>query len=145
MPLKYKKLGISFQYPDNWSLDEENALAGGQSVTVYSPGGGFWSVSLTPPSADPAELAKAAVEVMQEEYDDIEAELARQTISNHDMIGYNLNFYCLDLTNTARVRSLRTDQATLTIFFQAEDHEFDRIEPVFQAMTVSLLSGDTIF
>ena len=34
MPEKYEKLGISFQYPDNWTLDEEDALAGRNSVTV---------------------------------------------------------------------------------------------------------------
>ena len=141
MPAKFEKLGVSFQYPDNWTLDEEDILAGGKSVTIYSPGGAFWSVALHCHSADPAQLAKAAVDAMKQEYEELEAEQTRQTLAGRELIGYDLNFYYLDLTNTARIRCLRTDQTTLTIFCQAEDREFDQIELVFQAITTSLLSG----
>ena len=37
MPAVYEKMGIRFMYPDNWTLDEEEALHGNQSVSVYSP------------------------------------------------------------------------------------------------------------
>ena len=141
MPLKFEKLGISFQYPDNWTLDEEDALVGRRSVTVYSPGGAFWSVAVHPRSADPARLAKAAVDAMRQEYEEIEAQEAQETLAGREMIGYDLNFYYLDLTNTARIRCLQTEQVTWSIFCQAEDREFDRIELVFRAMTASLLSG----
>lgn len=141
MPLKFEKLGISFQYPDNWTLDEKDALAGRRSVTVYSPGGAFWSVAAHPRSADPAELAKAAVEAMKQEYGGLEAEETREALAGRELIGYDLNFYYLDLTNTAQIRCLRTERTTFTVFCQAEDREFDRIEPVFRAMTASLLSG----
>lgn len=141
MPAKFEKLGISFQYPDNWTLDEEDAPAGGKSVTIYSPGGAFWSVALHPGSADPAQLAKVAVDAMRQEYEELEAEQTRETLAGRELIGYDLNFYYLDLTNTARIRCLRTDQTTLTIFCQAEDREFDRVELVFQAITTSLLGG----
>jgi len=141
VPGKFDKLGISFRYPDNWTLDEEDALAGRRSVTVYSPGGAFWSVTLHPPSADPARLAMAAVDAMREEYPEIEVEEIREALAGREMIGYDLNFYCLDLTNTARVRCLRTERTTYTIFCQAEDREYEQIQAVFQAMTTSLLSG----
>ena len=141
MPLKFEKLGISFQYPDNWTLDEEDALAGRRSVTVYSPGGAFWSVAAHPRSADPARLAEAAVEAMKQEYEGLEAEETREALAGRELIGYDLNFYYLDLINTAQIRCLRTEQTTYTVFCQAEDREFDRIELVFRAMTSSLLSG----
>ena len=57
MPAVYDKMGIRFLYPDNWALDEEDALQGNQSVSVYSPEGAFWSIVLHPKHADPAELA----------------------------------------------------------------------------------------
>ena len=60
MPAVYDKMGIRFLYPDNWQLDEEEALHGDQSVTVYSPGGAFWSIVLHPRSTDPAELLRMA-------------------------------------------------------------------------------------
>lgn len=141
MPAKFQKLGISFQYPDNWTLDEEDALAGRQSVTVYCPGGAFWSVAVHPRSADPAQLTKAVVEAMKQEYKEVEATEAREVLAGREMTGYDLNFFFLDLTNTARIRGLRADQATYTVFCQAEDREFDEIQIVFQAMTASLLSG----
>lgn len=141
MPLKFEKLGISFQYPDNWTLDEKDALVGRRSVTVYSPGGAFWSVAAHLRSADPAELAKAAVEAMKQEYEGLEAEETREALAGRKLIGYDLNFYYLDLTNTAQIRCLRTERTTYTVFCQAEDREFDRIELVFRAMTASLLSG----
>lgn len=141
MPARFEKLGICFQYPDNWTLDEEDALAGGKSVTVYSPGGAFWSVAVHPPSADLARLARAAVDAMREQYPEIEDEEVREAWAGREMIGYDLNFYCLDLTNTAQVRCLRTARRTYTIFCQAEDREYEQIQTVFRAMTTSLLSG----
>jgi hypothetical protein len=141
MPAEFNKLGISFQYPENWTLDEDDALAGGQSVTVYSPGGAFWTISVHPRAADPVELAEAAVNAMKEEYEELEVEQTRETIAGREMVGYDLSFYYLDLTNTARVRCLRTDQATYTLFCQAEDREFDRVHKVFLAMTTSFLNN----
>ena len=142
MPARFDRLGITFLYPENWRLDEEEALQGHQSVTVYSPSGGaFWSVAIHPPSEDPAKLAAAALKVMQQEYEDLDSEAASETLGDREMVGYDMNFFCLDLTNSAVVRSLRTRQATYTIFYQAEDREFDQVQPVFQAITVSLLRG----
>lgn len=141
MPARFAKLGISFQYPDNWTLDEEDALAGRQSVTVYSPGGAFWSVAVHPRSADPARLAQGAFDAMRQEYEELDAEESREVIAGHQTVGYDLNFFALDLTNTAQVRCLQTDRATYSIFCQAEDREFAEIERVFQAITASLLSG----
>jgi hypothetical protein len=141
MPVQFERLGISFQYPDNWTLDEEDAVAGRRSVTVYSPGGAFWSVAMHPPSADPARLARAAADAMRQEYEKIEAEEIHEALAGREMIGYDLNFFYLDLTNTARVRCLRTERTTYSIFCQAEDREFEQVQMVFQAMTTSLLSG----
>ena len=140
MPARFEKLGISFQYPDNWTLDEGDALEGGRSVTVYSPGGAFWTVTVHPGSADPHKLAEAAVEAMKQEYEELESARAHQSLAGREMTGYDLNFYYLDMTNTAQVRCLKTDTAVYSIFCQAEDREFDQIEIVFRAMATSLLS-----
>ncbi len=141
MPAEFKKLGIAFQYPENWTLDVQDAMAGQRSVTVYSPGGGFWAVSVHPHSADPEGLAKAAVKAMQEEYDSLESCEVSQRVSGHELVGYDLNFFYLDLTNTASIRCLCSGRATYAVFCQAEDHEFDRVHAVFDAMTTSLLSN----
>jgi len=141
MPLTCKKHGIAFQYPDNWTIDEADSLADCKSVTVYSPGGAFWSIMLSPCSRDPHSFSKVAIEAMREEYEELDIEEIEETIAGRLMSGYDMHFYCLDLTNTACVRSVGTDQATYTVFYQAEDREFDRLHPVFLAITNSLLNS----
>jgi hypothetical protein len=142
MAATFENLGISFKYPENWQLDEEEIRAGQSAVTVYSPGGGFWSVALqTATTAGPAEIAQAALDTMRKEYDDLDADPVSETIAGHDLVGFDLNFFCLDLTNTACIRTLRVRGTTYTIFFQAEDREYNEISPVFAAMTLTLLQS----
>ena len=139
MPAEFNKMGISFLYPDNWTLDEDDAKAGQESVTVFSPGGAFWSVSVHPPSTDPGQLAEAALKAMEEEYKELETEPARQTIADQKMIGYNINFYYLDMTNTASILCFRGTGASYAIFWQAEDRELKSIQDVFLAITTSFV------
>jgi hypothetical protein len=141
MPATFNKLGISFQYPENWTLDEEDAVAGERSVTVYSPGAAFWSITVHPRAAEPTKLAKAAAKAIQEEYEGVESEEVAETIDGREMVGYDLSFFYLDLTNTASVRCVRTALATYTVFFQAEDREFEQVGMVFRAMTTSFVRG----
>jgi hypothetical protein len=141
MPAHFDSLGISFQYPDNWTLDDSDALLGRKSVTVYSPGGAFWSVAIHSGTADPAKLAAAVVETMTQEYQGLEAQETAENVAGHDLVGYDLAFYCLDLTNTAQVRGLRFAHTTYIIYCQAEDRDYEQINRVFQAMTVTLLNS----
>jgi hypothetical protein len=144
MPSHFNQYGISFQYPENWTLDEEemeDLPEEHHAVTVYSPGGAFWTVTVHPRNADPRKLAKAAVKAMKEEYEGVEVEDAAETCLTHDLTGYDFNFIYLDLINTAQIRGLKRPNATYMIFCQAEDREFEAIRRVFQAMTVSLLKG----
>ncbi|MCC6125950.1 MAG: hypothetical protein IT426_13375 [Pirellulales bacterium] len=144
MPAHFNRYGVSFQYPDNWSLDEEEMEElpeENHSVTVYSPGGAFWSVTVHPRHSDPRKLIAAAVKALREEYEGLEVEEVEETCLNRDLIGYDCNFFCLDLTNTAQIRGLRNQIATYVIFCQAEDREFESLRKVFQAMTFSLLKA----
>jgi len=84
---------------------------------------------------------QAALDAMRKEYDDLEAAPVNETIAGHALVGFDLNFFYLDLTNTAAIRSLRIEGTTYTIFFQAEDREYSEIGMVFAAMTLSLLQG----
>lgn len=139
MPEVFEKLGIRFQYPENWALDERDALEGENSVAVYSPGGSFWSIVVYESELPPTDLVEAALTAMKEEYDELDAEEVRETVAGQKLVGYDLNFYCLDLTNTALIRGIRRDGATYLIYCQADDREFADLEPVFRAITTSLL------
>jgi hypothetical protein len=92
------------------------------------------------PDADPAELAQTALVAFQNEYDELDSEPIREEIGGVELTGFDLNFYCLDLTNTARVRSGSKNSMTYLVICQAEDREFEEVSAVFQAMTASLLT-----
>ncbi|HVU85926.1 MAG TPA: hypothetical protein VHD36_01300 [Pirellulales bacterium] len=139
MAALFDKLGIHFLYPESWKLDESEALEGNQVVSVYSPGGSFWSVMIHPSGTAPEKLAATALKAMRQQYDELDAEEVRETIAGQELVGYDMNFYCLDLTNTAQVRSYGTRDAAYVIFCQADDREFAEIEEIFRAITTSLL------
>ena len=139
MPATYERMGIRFDYPENWQVDEQEARNQQNAVTVYSPGGAFWSVSVESRDSDPQELTRAALAAMRQEYEELDAYEVSEQVEDKEMVGYDMNFYCLDLTNTAQVRSFRTWRATYVIICQAEDREVDEISPVFQAMKTSLV------
>ena len=140
MPTQFAEFGIRFQYPENWMLDKQDSPPECRSVTVSSPSTAFWTLSIHPRAAEPAQLIEAATTAMREEYKVLESEEADETIGGHELVGRNLGFYYLDLTNTAWIRCVRTDRATYTVFCQAEDREFEQVEAVFRAMMTSFLS-----
>ncbi|MEN6406320.1 MAG: hypothetical protein ABFC77_07605 [Thermoguttaceae bacterium] len=141
MPAQFNRLNISFQYPENWTLDDSDAMLGRKSVTVYSPGGAFWSVALHSGSTDPKELTAAILESMRQEYGGLESESVEEDVAGHHLEGYELAFYCLDLTNTAQIRGVRVANTSYTIYYQAEDRDYAQLDRVFQAITFSLLSN----
>jgi len=140
MPAIYDEAGISFQYPENWLLDQQ-ALDGGREISVSSPGGAFWSLSIYSPMASLPDLLSTVLGVLRQEYDDLEAEPVNDRIAKQKMNGFDVNFYCLDLTSTAAIRGYQTAEATYLLLWQAEDREFEQIEPIFTAITHSLLAG----
>ncbi len=143
MPATYDKMGIRFLYPDNWILDEQEAVEGNRSLTVYSPGGAFWSITLHPASADVRELASTAMAALKAEYEGAEAEPVTEEIGGQELTGYDLHFFFLDLINTALVRGFPMAGASCLVLCQAEDREFEQFRAVFRAMTTSLLAEST--
>jgi len=138
MPASFDKFGVKFLYPDDWTLEistEEEE----EGATVYSPGGGFWSLAIRAGDEDPAELATVALAALAGEYADVDSEPANETIAGQELVGYDVNFYCLDLTNTAQIRACRRDGRSLLMLWQAEDREYAEVSKIFRAITTSLL------
>ena len=139
--MHFDRFGLAFDYPENWAVETEDAAGRQAAVTVYSPEGAFWSVSAHAPGGDPRTLAEAVVAQMRAEYQDFDSEPASDAVAGHTLPGFDMNFYCLDLTNTAEVRTLATPHAVYLFFCQAEDREWDRISHVFDAMTCSFVGS----
>jgi len=141
MPMHFDRFGLAFDHPENWTVDTDDSEGRFAAVTVYSPDGAFWSVSGHAPGGDPAELAAAVVAQMRAEYRELDSEPAEDAVLGRPLAGFDLNFYCLDLTNTAQVRTLSTPTAIYLFLCQADDREWDRVSPVFAAITTSFLAG----
>ena len=141
--MHFERFGLSFDYPDNWSLDTDDSEGRFATATVQSPDGAFWSVSGHAPGGDPAALAEAFVAEMREEYRELDVEKAETEVAGQRLPGFDLNFYCLDLTNTAEVRTLATETAIYLIITQAEDREWEEVAPVFAAITTTFVRGLT--
>jgi hypothetical protein len=139
MPAVFDRLGVHFQYPENWTLEAADE-ADGEEITVYSPDGAFWSLTIHE-RGDPKELMDLVVDAMREEYDELDSEAVDESFAGQELTGYDLNFYCLDLTNTAQIRAFSRGAKTYLLVWQAEDRDFDHVCPVFRAITTSLIHG----
>lgn len=140
MPHTYNKLGVRFLYPDNWQVTDEQSSESPFSVGLQSPQGGLWVLQVHA-EGDPLELASEALKVMREEYAELEADSIVEQVEDHDIVGFDMRFYYLDFVVMARVVSLRRGPQTFVILSQAEDRDFDQLNPIFQAMLVSLIRG----
>jgi len=139
MPSAFQQTGLRFEYPENWTL-EQASEDGVEQVVVSSPNTAFWHLSKYPQKAELESLFDEALAALRSEYKDMETEPADGTVVEaQQVVGFDVNFICLDLTNTCWLRGFQTGEATYLLLCQAEDREFARLSLVFQAMLASLL------
>ena len=136
----YENQGVRFAYPENWTVEDPPDEEADLQVTVASAETAFWSLSVYSGERDARSLLDEVLQAMQAEYPALEHDPADHVIADTQVVGYDLSFYCLDLTNSAWIRVFHRHDATYLLLCQAEDREFDAVEPVFEAMTASLLS-----
>jgi hypothetical protein len=139
--MQFQRDTVRFEYPDNWTVEADDSSEGGLQVSVSAPDGAFWSLSQLPAGCDPAELTAAAVAQLREDYPDLESEPAAETVFEQSLTGTDINFSCLDLTNTAAFRCLELPNGCYAVFCQAEDRDWQQLHHVFKAMTASLVRG----
>ena len=142
MPAFFDQFGIRFEFPENWEVNAPAEAAGNISITVSSPDTAFWSLTRYHDTVNPTELLEQVLAAMKDEYAFLEFDTAADEVEDQPMVGYDINFFCLDLSNTAWFRGFQRDGTTYLLFCQAEDREMERVQPVLQAMTVSLLRND---
>ena len=70
---------------------------------------------------DPGEVADTILETMREEYPELEDDPFEEVVNERLVSGYDVEFFSLDLPNTARIRCFRTLTRTILIFGQWSD------------------------
>jgi hypothetical protein len=136
MAAEYKERGIRFLYPENWLIASDKTAGWPHCVSVHSPSGAFWSLTLdSHPSEDLFERVLSAVSA---EYEEVEQSQVERQIGDQTLNGVELHFYCLDFLVVAQVLQCPSDLGPMVLLLQAESREFESLGQVFDAMYLSL-------
>jgi hypothetical protein len=117
----YDDHGVCFDYPSGWTVavTDDGPLT---TVNLEHPDGvAFVIVTFDLSGPDPGEVADAILETLREEYPDLEEDPFEEVVNKRLVSGYDVVFFALDLSNTARIRSFRTLSRTILIYGQWAD------------------------
>ena len=117
----YEDDDVRFEYPYGWSIEtsDEDDVA---TVDLQHPDGvAFVLVRTDSSQPDPEYVADVALEAMREEYPDLDAVPVIETMGEHVVTGHDVEFFALDVPNTATIRSFRTPRRTVLVFGQWSD------------------------
>lgn len=137
MAARYGAHGVSLRYPSRWKLTEQ-AEPGQVTITISSPGTSFLTLCLFEDRPAPAEVAEAVLDAFREEYPEIDVYPATGRVCRRPAVAWDIDFFCLEMTNSARVRAFRTPRFTALLLFQGTDSEFETTGPVFEKIARSL-------
>jgi len=137
MVAEFEDGGIRFKYPENWRLEREDNETG-WTVTVQSPDTAFMMLCLRDDMPTTDQLVETTLETLREEYPELEAEDAVDTVAGQPAVGHDIRFFSLDLTNTCWTRSFYSSQGTMLLLCQFNDLESEKNEPVLRAICASL-------
>jgi len=139
----FEDFGIRFEYPEGWDVEvtEDGEVT---TVAVNAPDGlAFALVTLDEARPAPAELADQALQAMRDEYPDLDAEPALETIGGHRATGHDVEFISLDMTNACAIRAFRTPRQTVLLFAQWSDVEDEQTADLLTAIRLSVAeTGD---
>lgn len=132
MPEKYQGNGYSFLYPETWSLEE---YEDSEAINLETPGGAFISISN---SADLEEAFQLNLQMMENEYDNVESEPYEATLAGRTLRGITQRFVYLDLIVTSHLIKCESETVNLLIQVQGEDRELEQLSPVIAAVLTSM-------
>lgn len=137
MTQEYRDEVIAFRYPDNWNLEREE-YESGWTLTLQSPGTAFLTLTCDENMPTIEEVAETTLEALKEDYPQLEAEVAVETIAGQMALGHDIQFFSLDLTATCHTRSFYGAGGTLLLMCQMVDVEEELYEPVIKAVCKSM-------
>ncbi len=141
MTALYQQHDLEFQFPENWELREGDADRMPVEITIESPQGSLWILSVFPRDSDESGLAKNVLDTLKEQYDSFEASSVEEPIGQLTVKGFNCNFFYLDLLIEAHIRHFSTHDRTFVLLYQAEDRVFQSEKLVLSAISTSLTNG----
>lgn len=137
--LQYLGPGFHFRYPVDWQV-EASAPGDDPTVTVRpaDDSTAFWSVTCLTSRPAPQRVLRTVLRAFEADYDELDSYPATEMIAGREAAGRDVEFVCLELTNTAFLRAVRLRDFTLLVLCQATDGELETCRDAFQLMTQSL-------
>lgn len=137
MTKQFHEDGLSFRYPADWKLEHERA-DNGWTVTLQSPGAGFAVVQMDYNMPDPRQMVHEALETLQGDYPTLDADAALETIAGEMALGHDVEFFSLDMLNTAWTRSFYGLAGTVFVLCQTSGADEKDYEPEMRALCASM-------
>lgn len=137
MPNTYRTTGLRFAYPSGWEAHEEQTEEG-LSITVAGEGSAFCSVMLMPDRPPAESVIEAAMTAYRESYDDFDVYPVTCRIAGRDAVGRDVDFFCMELVNSAWLRAFRTGRFTVLVLAQSGPDEQRGAKKAFETVCESL-------
>ncbi|QDT97448.1 hypothetical protein [Gimesia aquarii] len=142
----FQEYGISFEYPDDWELSKEvNETNGEIQVSVSGGDSSFWMISLFLAEISAEELLDRALEVFQDEYDELDIYKKKVKLAGKDCLGRDIEFVCSELINSAFLRTFEAELFTAFVLYQGTDQDLQRSLKDLEAISESLDCFDSDF
>jgi hypothetical protein len=129
----YAGHGVTFEYPEKWELTEQ-VQDDECLITVSGPGTSFWSVGLFRDKPHAEIVLDTVVAAFRDDYPDLDVYPVEDEILDQPANGFDLEFFCLELVNTAFVRSFLARDFTVMILCQSEDSELAASKASFESI-----------
>jgi hypothetical protein len=136
MPNQYDADGIGFSYPADWQTREERREQS-TSIELSGPATATCSVMLLHDRPEPELAVEAVVNAFLEEYEEVDRYDVHDAVARRPTVGCDLDFFCLELCNSAGVRAFRTHSFTALLMFQANSDDLDCAREAFETICAS--------
>jgi hypothetical protein len=141
MSQRFDRDGVTFRYPESWTLDAEDG-GDGWTVTLTSPETAFLLVSLRPDADDPQQVADEALEALKAEYPQLDADQVVENVAGLPAVGYDIDFLTLDTSIACWTRCVDTTSGPLLVMGQTSEYDRAANEPVLKAICKSITLED---
>lgn len=143
MTRTYERDGIRLQYPETWEVEEETYTEG-WSATFQSEGAAFAVLSMHPGEHQPDAIASQILDSLREDYTDLEAEPALQTIAGRPAVGHDIEFFSMDFPIVCWTRCLNVSGGAIMLMCQTSDPERGDAEPFLKELCDSVTVDDEV-
>ena len=140
----FNEHGVRFMFPENWTMINEASSDAIVDVMLQAPSGAFWTIQTFPGEMQSSALLETAIASLKLEYEDLEVTAQKIDIAGNLGFGFELSFFCLDFLISGRLFAFVKADRIHLVLYQAELREFVAVEPIFRAITTSLLEAGVV-